>query len=53
VGGTLFSPTGATQVTGFGCTTPNELHVLRQGENQISFPHCTDFPYPLIRCPAR
>jgi hypothetical protein len=51
-GGTLFGPQPAAQAVGFGCATPNELHVLRQGENQISFPHCTDFPYPLIRCPA-
>jgi hypothetical protein len=52
-GGTLFDPSGTTQAVGFGCQTPNELHVLRQGENQISFPHCADFPYPLTRCPAR
>jgi hypothetical protein len=27
--------------------------VHRISENQISFPHCTEFPYPLIRCQAR
>jgi hypothetical protein len=27
--------------------------VKREGENQISFPHCSDFPYPLIRCSTR
>ena len=52
-GGALFGPPGATPVVGFGCETANVLHVQRHGENQISFPHCTDFPYPLIRCPAR
>ena len=52
-GGTLFGPPGAAPVVGFGCETANELHVLRHGENQISFPHCSDFPYPLIRCPGR
>jgi hypothetical protein len=51
-GGTLFPQPGTTQVVGFGCETPNVLHVQRHGENQISFPHCTEFPYPLIRCPA-
>jgi hypothetical protein len=52
-GGTLFGPPGAAQAVGFGCETADVLHVQRQGENQISFPHCADFPYPLIRCPAR
>jgi hypothetical protein len=42
---------GAT--AGFGCESPKELHVLRQGPNQISFPGCRDFPNPLVRCPAR
>ena len=52
-GGTLFGSPGATPMVGFGCETEDVLHVQRQGENQISFPHCTDFSYPLIRCPAR
>jgi hypothetical protein len=51
-GGTLFGQPGGTPVVGFGCETPNVLHVQRHGENQISFPHCAEFPYPLIRCPA-
>ena len=38
---------------GFGCGSPNELDVQRRGENEISFPHCTEFPFPLIRCTAR
>jgi hypothetical protein len=39
--------------TGFGCDSPDELHVQRHGENEISFPRCPEFPYPLVRCPAR
>jgi hypothetical protein len=38
---------------GFGCADPNVLQVQRRGENEISFPNCPQFPYPLIRCPAR
>ena len=38
---------------GFGCRDPDALTVQRRGENEISFPNCTDFPYPLIRCAAR
>jgi hypothetical protein len=38
---------------GFGCPDPNVLHVQRQTENEISFPGCADFPYPLVRCAAR
>lgn len=34
----------------FGCADPNLLPVQRRGENEIAFPGCTDFPYPLIRC---
>lgn len=35
---------------GFGCETPDMLTVQRRGENEISFPGCSDFPYPLVRC---
>lgn len=42
-----------TGPAGFGCSDPNILHVLRRTENEISFPGCSDFPYPLVRCPAR
>lgn len=35
---------------GFGCETANVLHVQRRGENEIAFPGCADFPYPLVRC---
>ncbi len=37
---------------GFGCGSPTVLRVLRRGENEIAFPNCTAFPYPLVRCPA-
>ena len=37
---------------GFGCENPDELHIERSGANEISFPRCTAFPYPLQRCPA-
>lgn len=35
---------------GFGCDSPDLLVVQRRGENEISFPGCADFPYPLVRC---
>ena len=35
---------------GFGCEDDNVLHVLRATDNQISFPGCSAFPYPLVRC---
>ncbi len=40
-------------VVGFGCASPDELHVVRRGENEITFPDCGDYPYPLVRCPGR
>lgn len=46
------SPSGGNEV-GFGCSSPDILSVQRHTENEISFPGCTDFPYPLVRCPAR
>lgn len=45
-------PSGNTAV-GFGCISPDVLQVKRRTENEISFPGCTDFPYPLVRCSAR
>ena len=42
-----------TGVVGFGCISPDVLRVQRRTENEISFPGCNDFPYPLVRCPAR
>ncbi len=44
---------GNPSAAGFGCTSPDILRVQRRTENEISFPGCTDFPYPLVRCPAR
>lgn len=38
---------------GFGCESPNVLHVQRKGPNEITFPGCKDFPSPLVRCPPR
>lgn len=37
---------------GFGCESPDVLHVQRRTENEITFPGCADFPNPLIRCPS-
>lgn len=39
-------------VTGFGCENTDVLHVQRITANQIRFPGCTDFPFPLVRCPG-
>ncbi len=44
---------GANQEVGFGCISPDVLRVQRRGDNEITFPGCTDFPYPLVRCPGR
>ena len=49
----LFGLTPDAADAGFGCRDPNALQVRRHGENEISFPNCPGFPYPLIRCPAR
>jgi hypothetical protein len=39
---------------GFGCDgNPNLLRVEPQGENEIVFPNCTEFPLPLRRCVTR
>jgi hypothetical protein len=43
----------ATTEAGFGCVSPEVLQVQRRSDNEISFPGCTDFPYPLVRCPGR
>ena len=39
-------------LSSFGCEDTNALHVLRESSDQISFPHCAAFPYPLQRCPV-
>jgi hypothetical protein len=51
-GGLLNMPQ-PTPPAGFGCGDPNVLHVQRHSENEISFPGCVDFPYPLVRCSTR
>jgi hypothetical protein len=38
--------------TGFGCDSIDVLHVQRVTANQIRFPGCSDFPFPLVRCPG-
>ena len=38
------------QMMGFGCPTANDLVVQKRGDNEIAFPGCADFPYPLVRC---
>lgn len=47
------SPGGSPSAVGFGCISPDILRIQRRSENEISFPGCTDFPYPLVRCSAR
>ena len=44
---------GSGPAPGFGCEEPNVLHVQRRGENEIAFPGCADFSYPLVRCHTR
>jgi hypothetical protein len=34
----------------FGCPNEDQLFVERSNPNEISFPSCTAFPYPLERC---
>jgi hypothetical protein len=50
----LLGPAAATAPgMGFGCESADVLDVERRTDNQITFPGCSDFPYPLIRCPGR
>jgi hypothetical protein len=51
--GSPFTLGGGGGAVGFGCISPDVLRVQRRTENEISFPGCNDFPYPLVRCPAR
>ncbi len=44
---------GGLRGIGFGCESPDVLHVQRRGENEIAFPGCADFPNPLVRCHTR
>lgn len=41
---------GGSPRVGFGCDTPDTLTVMRRGDNEIGFPGCAEFPYPLVRC---
>ena len=41
---------GDVPLVGFGCASPDDLVVQRRGENEIAFPGCPEFPYPLVRC---
>ena len=52
-GGSGLLDNGVGHANGFGCASPDELHVQRRGENEIAFPGCADFPNPLIRCQTR
>ncbi len=52
-GGGGLLDTGTGRAVGFGCSSPDELHVQRRGENEIAFPGCADFPNPLVRCQTR
>ncbi len=47
-----FSTPSGGEAIGFGCGDPDVLRVVRRGQNEISFPNCSEFPYPLIRCPG-
>jgi hypothetical protein len=52
-GSILLGVTAPPPALGFGCADPDSLHVIRRSENEIVFEGCTEFPEPLIRCPAR
>jgi hypothetical protein len=52
-GADLLGLAAPAQQAGFGCESADVLHVQRRGDNEISFPACSDFPNPLVRCPAR
>jgi hypothetical protein len=45
-------PNQNPNLVGFGCPNPDVLPVQHQGDNEIVFPGCTAFPFPLIRCGA-
>ncbi len=37
---------------GFGCEDADTLHVRRISNDEITFPGCKEFPFPLVRCSA-
>jgi hypothetical protein len=43
---------GGSGLIGFGCENSDVLHVQRITPNEIQFPGCRDFPFPLVRCPG-
>lgn len=43
---------GASVGAGFGCEEPDVLHVQRISPNEVRFPGCREFPFPLVRCPG-
>ncbi len=49
----LLGLTAPPPPVGFGCETPDVLHVQRRSDNEITFPGCAEFPNPLVRCPSR
>lgn len=52
-GNALLGVTAGPTAAGFGCESPDVLHVQRRSDNEITFPGCAEFPNPLVRCPAR
>ncbi|HUN38945.1 MAG TPA: hypothetical protein VMU81_01505 [Acetobacteraceae bacterium] len=45
-----FYPDTSSNLPGFGCPNPDVMPVQRRGENEIAFPGCSGFPFPLVRC---
>ncbi|HTW26933.1 MAG TPA: hypothetical protein VME92_07390 [Acetobacteraceae bacterium] len=52
-GGTMLGIAPPPRAVGFGCESPDVLHVQRRGPNEIVFPGCAEFPNPLVRCTPR
>lgn len=49
-----FGLAGPAGEPGFGCADGSDvLQVERHSADEIAFPRCADFPYPLVRCPSR
>ena len=49
----LLGLAGPAAQVGFGCENGDVLHVRRRSDNEISFPGCPEFSYPLVRCGSR
>lgn len=52
-GSGLLGIAGPGPQAGFGCESDNVLHVQRRSDNEIAFPGCPEFSYPLVRCGSR